>query len=106
MLRRSAFTPTGRRPHVKWKPVRIWSRIGRRPLLAGGNANGDIPMLRFAQKHPRGLSLLIHHDDDTGRGDIPYETGADQALAAAARHGFVVVSAKHDWSTVFPPPQT
>ena len=30
------------------KPVRIWSRIGRRPLLAGGNSNGDIPMLRFA----------------------------------------------------------
>ena len=31
------------------KPVRIWSRIGRRPLVAGGNSNGDIPMLRFAR---------------------------------------------------------
>ena len=30
------------------KPVRIWSRTGRRPLVAGGNSNGDIPMLRFA----------------------------------------------------------
>ena len=30
------------------KPVRIWSRVGRRPILAGGNSNGDIPMLRFA----------------------------------------------------------
>ena len=30
------------------KPVRIWSRIGRRPLVAGGNSNGDLPMLRFA----------------------------------------------------------
>jgi uncharacterized protein (TIGR03382 family) len=30
------------------KPVRIWSRIGRRPLLAFGNSNGDIPMLAFA----------------------------------------------------------
>ena len=30
------------------KPVRIWSRIGRRPLVAGGNSNGDVPMLRFA----------------------------------------------------------
>jgi phosphoserine phosphatase len=30
------------------KPVRIWSRIGRRPVLAGGNSNGDVPMLRFA----------------------------------------------------------
>ena len=31
------------------KPVRIWSRIGRRPVLACGNSNGDIPMLRFAR---------------------------------------------------------
>ena len=30
------------------KPIRIWSRIGRRPLVAGGNSNGDVPMLRFA----------------------------------------------------------
>ena len=31
------------------KPIRIWSRTGRRPLLAGGNSNGDVPMLEFAQ---------------------------------------------------------
>jgi hypothetical protein len=29
------------------KPVRIWSRIGRQPILAGGNSNGDIPMLQY-----------------------------------------------------------
>ena len=33
------------------KPIRIWSRVGRRPLLAAGNANGDIPMLHFT-RHP------------------------------------------------------
>ena len=65
------------------KPVRIWSRIGRRPILAGGNSNGDLPMLRFG-RHPRRLSLLIHHDDDTGRGDAPYDKGAEDALAAAS----------------------
>jgi len=84
------------------KPIRIWSRIGRRPLLAGGNSNGDLPMLRFVQKHPRSLSLLVHHDDDTGRGDAPYDKGAEDALAAAAEHGFTVVSVKDDWATVFP----
>jgi phosphoserine phosphatase len=84
------------------KPVRIWSRIGRRPILAAGNANGDIPMLRFVQKHPRSLSLLVHHDDDGDRGDIAYETGGEQALAAAEDHGFVRVSVKDDWSRVFP----
>jgi hypothetical protein len=31
------------------KPVRIWSRVGRRPVVAGGNSNGDIPMMRFAR---------------------------------------------------------
>ena len=84
------------------KPIRIWSRIGRRPLLAAGNSNGDVPMLRYVQGHPRSLSLLIHHDDDGGRGDAPYDTGAEEALAAASDHGFTVVSVKRDWSTVFP----
>lgn len=84
------------------KPIRIWSRIGRRPVLAVGNSNGDVPMLKYVQKHPRSLSLLIHHDDDTGRGDIPYDAGAEAALADADADGITVVSVKDDWVTVFP----
>ncbi|HEY9308254.1 MAG TPA: HAD family hydrolase [Microbacterium sp.] len=84
------------------KPVRIWMRVGRRPILAAGNSNGDIPMLRFAQGNPRSLSVLIHHDDDTGRGDAPYDKGAEQALEAASAHGFTVVSVRDDWAQVFP----
>jgi hypothetical protein len=84
------------------KPVRIWSRMGRRPILAGGNANGDVPMLRFVQKHPRSLSLIVHHDDDRERGDAPYDTGAEKALAAVEKYGFVTISVKNDWNTVFP----
>ncbi|MDQ7877198.1 HAD family hydrolase [Microbacterium sp. QXD-8] len=84
------------------KPVRIWMRVGRRPILAAGNSNGDIPMLRFAQGNPRSLSVLINHDDDTGRGDAPYDTGAEQALATASAHGFTVVSVRDDWAQVFP----
>ena len=49
----------------------------------------------------RSLSLLVHHDDDTDRGDATYDKGAEQALAAADEHGFVRVSVKDDWSTVF-----
>lgn len=84
------------------KPVRIWTRIGRRPILAAGNSNGDIPMLRYAQGNPRSLALLVYHDDDTGRGDAPYDKGAEDALAAASTRGFTVVSVRDDWSEVFP----
>ncbi|MGJ4843198.1 HAD family hydrolase [Leifsonia sp. Le1] len=84
------------------KPARIWNRIGRRPLLAGGNANGDIPMLDFTRRSGTGLALLIHHDDDTGRGDIPYDKGAERALAEADARGYTVVSVKNDWSEIFP----
>ncbi|QNE35040.1 HAD family hydrolase [Leifsonia shinshuensis] len=82
------------------KPIRIWTRTGRRPLLAAGNSNGDLPMLRFPRRHPRSLSLLIHHDDD-GRGDLPYDTGAEEALAAVEADGLTLVSVRDDWSTVF-----
>lgn len=83
------------------KPIRIWSRVGRRPLIAAGNSNGDVPMLDFVRRGAVGLALLVHHDDDTGRGDAPYDQGAQKALAAASDRGFTVVSVKRDWSTVF-----
>ena len=66
------------------KPIRIWSRTGRRPLLAAGNSNGDIPMLDFTQ-HPDkpSLRLLVLHDDADREFD--YTTGAEQALERAGR---------------------
>jgi len=82
------------------KPVRIWSRIGRRPLLAAGNSNGDIPMLAFAQHADKpSLRLLILHDDD-GR-EFDYTNGAEQALEQAAKNGWTIVSIRNDWDTVF-----
>jgi phosphoserine phosphatase len=82
------------------KPVRIWSRIGRRPLVAGGNSNGDIPMLRFARTGERGaLRLLVLHDDADREFD--YTAGAEDALARARAHGWTIVSVKDDWKTVF-----
>jgi phosphoserine phosphatase len=83
------------------KPVRIWSRIGRRPLVAGGNSNGDVPMLRFA-RHPGrdALRLLVLHDDADREFD--YVAGAEDALQRAKDRSWTVVSVKNDWSTVFP----
>jgi phosphoserine phosphatase len=82
------------------KPVRIWSRIGRRPILAGGNSNGDVPMLRFAGGKERpALRLLVLHDD--AEREFDYTRGAEQALEQAANDGWTVVSVKGDWKTVF-----
>jgi hypothetical protein len=84
------------------KPVRIWSRIGRRPILAVGNSNGDIEMLEYAAGNTPGIGILVRHDDDTGRGDPPYDKGAERALERAATGEFTVVSVKDDWGVVFP----
>jgi phosphoserine phosphatase len=82
------------------KPVRIWSRVGRRPLLAAGNSNGDLPMLAFAEQPGRpGLRLLVLHDDPAREFD--YVVGAEQALQLAGTNGWTVVSIKDDWATVF-----
>jgi hypothetical protein len=82
------------------KPIRIWSRIGRRPLLAAGNSNGDIPMLDFTQHEDKPvLRLLVLHDDDEREFD--YTSGAEQALEKASTSGWTVVSIRHDWATVF-----
>ncbi len=82
------------------KPIRIWSRTGRRPLLAAGNSNGDVPMLHFTQ-HPDkpSLRLLVLHDDDER--EFAYTTGAEQALDQAAGDGWTLISVKNDWATVF-----
>jgi hypothetical protein len=82
------------------KPVRIWSRIGRRPILAAGNSNGDAQMLRFAGGDGRpALRLLVLHDD--AEREFAYTAGAETALQAAADDGWTVVSVRDDWATVF-----
>ena len=66
------------------KPIRIWSRIGRRPILAGGNSNGDIPMLRYAGGKDRpALRLLVLHDD--AEREFDYTAGAEESLESGGR---------------------
>jgi phosphoglycolate phosphatase-like HAD superfamily hydrolase len=77
------------------KPVRLWGRIGRRPILAAGNSNGDIEMLEFT----RGLRLLVLHDD--GEREFDYTAGAERSLKQAEREDWTVVSMRDDWATVF-----
>ena len=82
------------------KPVRIWSRVGRRPLLAAGNSNGDIQMLDFTQHADKPfLRLLVLHDD--AEREFAYTAGAEASLERARAEGWTMVSVKNDWSTVF-----
>ena len=82
------------------KPARIWSRIGKRPIFAAGNSNGDIPMLQFANTPARpALRLLVLHDD--AEREFDYVAGAENSLALAKQYGWTVVSMKNDWTTVF-----
>ena len=81
------------------KPIRIWSRTGRRPIVAGGNSNGDVPMLRFSGGSRPALRLLVLHDD--AEREFDYTAGAEQALERAAADAWTVVSVKDDWGTVY-----
>jgi phosphoserine phosphatase len=76
------------------KPVHIWTRTGRKPLLAGGNADGDIAMLETAR-----FALLVHHDD--AEREFAYDAGAEKALTAAEANGWTVVSVKEVFMPVF-----
>jgi phosphoserine phosphatase len=81
------------------KPVRIWSRIGRRPILACGNSNGDSQMLQYAGGDRPALRLLVLHDDDER--EFAYTAGAEQALERARSDDWNVISMRDDWATVF-----
>ena len=82
------------------KPVRIWNRIGRRPILAAGNTNGDDEMLMFSGRPgAASLRLLVQHDD--AEREFDYTAGAERALDHAKAYGWSVVSMKNDWARIF-----
>jgi hypothetical protein len=87
------------------KPQNIGLHIGRRPILAFGNSDGDLAMLRYAKSGPGArLALLIHHDD--AEREVAYDRGfrlspLAEALDKAGEYGITVVSMKRDWRAVF-----
>jgi hypothetical protein len=88
------------------KPININLHIGRRPILAFGNSEGDLQMLEYTTggKGAR-LSLLLHHDDAAR--EYAYDRDSrvghlDKALGAAKQQGWTTVSMKNDWRAIFP----
>jgi len=87
------------------KPVGIHEHIGRRPIAAFGNSDGDFEMLEWVTRGagPR-FGLIVHHDD-AGR-EYAYDRTSPigtlaRALDAAPGRGWTVVSMKNDWKRVF-----
>ena len=89
------------------KPVGINQHIGKRPIFASGNSDGDFEMLEWttAGDGPR-FGLIVHHTD--GEREYAYDREShvgrlDKALDAAADNGWVVIDMKNDWKEIFPP---
>jgi hypothetical protein len=88
------------------KPVGINQHIGRRPIAAFGNSDGDLQMLEWTAAGPGArLCLYVHHDDAAREWayDRKSQVGRlDKGLDEAKAKGWTVVSMKDDWMTVFP----
>jgi hypothetical protein len=89
------------------KPVGIQKFIGRRPILAFGNSDGDQQMLEWTAAGSGARFMgLVHHTD--GEREWAYDRKShigqlDKALDEALAKGWTVVSMKDDWKTIFPP---
>jgi phosphoglycolate phosphatase-like HAD superfamily hydrolase len=89
------------------KPVGIHKFIGRRPIAAFGNSDGDVEMLEWTTSAPGArLGVIVHHDD-AGR-EFAYDRTSpfgklDRGLDEARTRGWLVVSIGNDWRTVHAP---
>ncbi len=93
------------------KPVGIQQQIGRTPIAAFGNSDGDLQMLQWTtiprrtdDKTPR-LGLIVHHTD--AEREFAYNRQShvgklDKALDEASQRGWIVVDMLRDWKTIYP----
>jgi phosphoglycolate phosphatase-like HAD superfamily hydrolase len=99
--------PQGMRVNDKTgKPVGIELMIGRRPMAAFGNSDGDQQMLEYTQAGGGSrLMMLVHHDDAAREYAYGPEskigTFSDALMAEAKQKGWVVISMKNDWKRIF-----
>ncbi|MEM6581590.1 MAG: HAD family hydrolase [Pseudomonadota bacterium] len=89
------------------KPVGINTHIGRRPIAAFGNSDGDLQMLQWTMAGDgERLAVLVHHTD--AKREWAYDRDSaighlNEALDEAEAKGWTVIDMKNDWKTVFPP---
>jgi len=88
------------------KPVGIQRQIGRRPIAAFGNSDGDLEMLQWTTAGSGARFGLIVHHTDAAR-EYAYDRASaighlDKALDAASERGWTVVDMKRDWKSIYP----
>ena len=88
------------------KPVGINLHIGRRPILASGNSDGDLQMLQYATGGTGiRFGLIVHHTDAEREWAYDRESSIghlEKALDAASENGWTVVDMKKDWKVIYP----
>jgi hypothetical protein len=88
------------------KPVGINQHIGRRPIAAFGNSDGDLQMLQWtAAGEGRRFALYVHHTDAEREWAYDRESHVgklDKGLDAAQAKGWTIVDMKRDWKVIFP----
>ena len=84
--------------HVK--PTNIELHIGRKPIFAAGNSDGDYEMMEYtlAGEGPS-MAILVHHDDEER--EYSYMHGTEKAVEDAEKQGWYVISMKKDFKEIF-----
>ena len=89
------------------KPVAINLHIGRRPIAAFGNSDGDLQMLQWTTDGPGArFGLIVHHTDSEREWAYDRQSHVgrlDKALDEANDKGWTVVDMKQDWNVIYPP---
>jgi phosphoserine phosphatase len=88
------------------KPVGIHKFIGRRPVMAFGNSDGDFQMLEWTTSGPGPrLGALVHHTDAEREYAYDRESpvgGLDRGLDEASKRGWLLIDMKRDWKRIYP----
>lgn len=90
------------------KPVGIHQHIGRRPIAAFGNSDGDLQMLQWATAGTgKRLGVIVHHTDAQREWAYDRESAVGRladALDLAVKQGWTVIDMKREWKTIYPEP--
>ncbi|QDT90025.1 HAD family hydrolase [Gimesia algae] len=89
------------------KPVGIHRFIGRAPVIAFGNSDGDLQMLQWTDRKPNTFKALVHHTD--AKREYAYDRNShigqlNKALDEGTEKGWTVIDMRKDWNRIYPTP--